>query len=154
MLRNTLIGLIAGTSLSLGGLFIDSASAQVTAGEGSDTQGTNVGDFSFAVGSTDVLQSIASQGEQLANDIELAFNEDSDIALANSQVESNAANRRCQKRMFVLDRPDPNRNRGCDRAENSEFEQLAVLERADEFLEEVDRQVEEINREIEINRLW
>lgn len=49
MLRHTLIGLILGTSLSLGGLFIDSASAQNasdnTGGNLSDNTGGNLSDI-------------------------------------------------------------------------------------------------------------
>ncbi len=183
MLRNTLIGLFVGTSLSFGGLFINSASAQ-TAGQGSDFQGpgtsqspsvpippntipstledntgSNISTFTQFDGFSFQLNgAIVTQGEQLASQIMEAFNSEtsSDIRPLDL-VRSNIANSRCERiRRFSIDKPEAT-NSNCNRADNtdnSEFEELnGLLKKADDFLEDIDRQVETANRAIK-NRLW
>lgn len=183
MLRNTLIGLFVGTSLSLGGLFIDSANAQ-TAGQGSDNGGTSPGPIAPIINpntpsnlqdisgnnistftqfdgfSFQLNEAIITQGEQLASDIIEAFNSETSSDITPLDLNrSNIASSRCQRiRRFSIDKPEANsNNNNCNRADNrdnSEFDRLnTLLKKADDFLEDIDRQVETANRAIN-NRLW
>ena len=180
MLRNTLIGLFVGTSLSLGGLFIDSASAQTQPPNASDItgagpiapiinpntpsnlqdiSGTNISTFTQFDGSNFQLnEAIINQGEQLASDIIEAFNSETSSDITPLDLNrTNVASSRCQRiRRFSIDKPEANSN-NCNQAdnrENSEFDQLnALLNKADDFIEDIDRQVETANRAIN-NRLW
>jgi hypothetical protein len=181
MLSNTFIGLIVGTSLSLGGLFIEQASAQIP-GQGSDITGTgipnapsvpivtpntpastledntgsNISTFTQFDGSNFQLNpEIISIGEQLAADIIAAYGSgtSTDIRpLSNDSTQTNVANSTCQLRRFALDKPQANTN--CDRADRENEELNSLLKKADEFLEDVDRQVETANSAIAKSRLW
>lgn len=149
MLKNRLIGLIVGTSLSSGGLFIDSASAQNI----SDNTGTNTSAASSVSVSTPVTPSLSAQGAQLATDIIEALNSNTPGNLRQAANNASSGNSDCQKRRFSLDKPDPNRN--CNKTENSQSARLNTLSReADQLLENIYRQVEKANSEIAKNRLW
>lgn len=149
MLKNTLIALIVGTSLSSGGLFIDSASAQNIS---DNTGGTTSQSLTVPVVSP-VTSSLSAQGEQFATDIIEALNSNTPGNLRPAANNPSPGSSDCQKRRFSLDRPDPKRD--CNKTENSQSARLNTLStEADRFLENIFRQVEKANSEIAKNRLW
>ncbi|MGD1911362.1 MAG: hypothetical protein ACFB2X_11020 [Rivularia sp. (in: cyanobacteria)] len=148
MLKNTLIGLIVGTSLSSGGLFIDSASAQNI----SDNTGANISSFTPSV-TPGFSSSLVTQGEQFATDIIEALNSNTPGNLFPAANNPSPGSSDCLKRRFSLDKPDPKRN--CNKTENSQSARLNTLSsEADQFLENIFRQAEKANSEIAKSRLW
>lgn len=136
MLRHTLIGLILGTSLSFGGLFIDSASAQnasdntggnvsdITGGNLSDNTGGNVSDITGANSST--------------------FTE---IGTLNPQIVNEA-------QQIAADLTEANNNGSSSDTRTAPNNQTTVAKKAEKFLENITKKVERANSKISGNRLW
>ena len=167
MLISRLIAVIAGTSLVLNGLIIDSASAQnqsdVTGGNTSDVTGGNTSDITGG----DALENGDVTGFVLGSEILQTANELADqLRDSISSRQPFSINRRntlqrCNIRRFALGQPSGEQNessRSClaprELSVSSDSTELnTLLETSKIFLDRVNQDIEETKAKIN-NRLW